>query len=80
VAAQQPVQRVEVRFARTPSARQIERASGVSEVKIDGRVVRRLVAGSFQPFLDAPWGHEVINLQSAPAVEPTSSTDVAGGH
>jgi hypothetical protein len=59
-----PVQRVEVRFAGTPPVRQIERASGVSEVVIDGPIVRCLVAGSFQPFLEALRGHEVISLQS----------------
>jgi hypothetical protein len=62
-----PVQRVEVSFAGTPPRRQIERASGVSEVEIDGPVVRCLVTGSFQPFLEALRGHEVITLQSAPA-------------
>ena len=61
-----PVQRVEVRFSGTAPARQIERASGVSQVVIEGRVVRCLVAGSFQPFLEALRGHEVLDLQSKP--------------
>jgi hypothetical protein len=62
-----PTQRVEVSFVGTPPARQIERASGVSEVDVDGHVVRCLVAGSFESFLEALRGHEVITLQSTPA-------------
>jgi hypothetical protein len=77
--AQHPNQRVEVSFVGTPPVRQIERASGVSAVEIDGPTVRCLVAGSFQPFLEALRGHEVITLQSTPAVEPMSSTRVGGG-
>jgi len=61
-----PVQRVEASFAGPPPVRQIERASGVSEVDIDGLTVRCLVTGSFQPFLEALRGHEVITLQSMP--------------
>jgi hypothetical protein len=67
VIAKYPTQRVEVGFAGTPSVRQIERASGVSEVDVDGPIVRCLVTGSFQPFLEALRGHEVITLQSTPA-------------
>ena len=74
-----PTQRVEVSFVGAPPRRQIERASGVSEVEIDGHVVRCMVAGSFQPFLEALRGHEVITLQSVPAVETTSSTRAEGG-
>lgn len=59
-----PIQRVEVSFVGTPPIRQIERASGVSEVEMDGPVVRCLVRGSFQPFLEALRGHEVISLES----------------
>jgi hypothetical protein len=55
---------VEVTFVGAPPARQIERASGVSDVEIDGSVVRCLVAGSFQPFLEALRGHEVMSLTS----------------
>jgi hypothetical protein len=62
-----PVQRVEVRFVAPPSAQQIERASGVSDVRIDGATLRCLVFGSFQPFLEALRGHEVISLSSTPA-------------
>ena len=59
-----PVQRVEVCFAGTPPVARIERAPGVSRVERDGPVVRCLVAGSFQQFLEALRGHEVITLQS----------------
>jgi hypothetical protein len=57
-------QRVEVSFVGAPPVRQVERASGVSEVETDGRVLRCLVSGSFQPFLEALRGHEIISLQS----------------
>ena len=67
MSAQHPSQRVEAMFVGTPPARQIERASGVSEVVIEGQVVRCLVAGSFQPFIEAIRGCEVIALQATPA-------------
>jgi hypothetical protein len=72
--ARHPVQQVEVSFVGTPPVRQIERASGISEVDIDGPVVRCLVSGSFQPFLEALRGHEVITLQSTPVAGPAPST------
>jgi hypothetical protein len=72
--AKHPVQRVQVSFVGTPPVRQIERASGVSEVDVDGPVVRCLVTGSFQPFLEALRGHEVITLQSVPAAGPQASS------
>ena len=78
VNAEHCTQRVEVRLLGTPPARQIERASGVSEVEIDGPIVRCLVGGSFQPLLEALRGHEVITLQTTPAVEPMSSPRVEG--
>ena len=64
--AQEPTgQRVEVTFVGTPPARQVARASGVSEVEVvDGRTLRCTVYGSFQPFLEALHGHEVIALRS----------------
>jgi len=66
-----PTQRVEVTFAGTPPVQQIARASGVSEVQVDGPVLRCLVWGSFQPFLEALRGHEVISLKSTPTYDPT---------
>jgi hypothetical protein len=64
--AQRPVQWVEVSFVGAPPVTRIERASGVSEVERDGPIVRCLVAGSFQPFLEALHGHEVVTLRSMP--------------
>jgi hypothetical protein len=59
-----PVQRVEVVFVGAPPARQVERASGVAAVEVEGRTLRCTVRGSFQPFLEALQGHEVISLWS----------------
>ena len=70
--AKYPVQRVEVRFAGIPPVRQIERASGVSEIDIDGPIVRCLVTGSFQPFPGVLRGHEVATRRSASAAGPSS--------
>ena len=66
---QLPNQRVEVHFVGPPPARQIARASGVSDVEVDGHRVRCSVCGSFQPFLEALRGYEVIGLTSTPASE-----------
>jgi hypothetical protein len=63
------VQRVKVRFVGEPPAQQLVNASGVSDVEIDGSVVRCLVWGSFQPFLEALRGHEVLCLSSIPTEE-----------
>jgi hypothetical protein len=62
-----PIQRVAVGFAGAPPVRQVERASGVSQVEIDGPVLRCVVRGSFQPFLEALRGYEVTSLQSTQA-------------
>jgi len=61
--------RVEVTFVETPPVRQIERASGVVEVEVDGHTIRCVVAGSFQPLLEALRGREVIGLTSIPTLE-----------
>ncbi len=58
--------RVEVSFVGVPPAQQVERASGVSEVEVEGLVLRCLVCGSFQPFLEALRGHEVVSLSACP--------------
>ena len=63
--------RVEVTFVETPPTRQLERASGVSDVQGDGHTIHCLVRGSFQPFLEAFRGHEVICLSSIPVLDPT---------
>jgi hypothetical protein len=72
-------QQVEIRFVGTPPVRQIERASGVSEVERDGPILRCLVTGSFQPFLEALRGFEVNTLQSMPALGLASSPPTGGG-
>ena len=70
---QLPNQRVEVHFVGPPPARQIARASGVSDVEVDGDRVRCFVCGSFQPFLEALRGHEVLSLDSIPAESAAQS-------
>jgi len=58
------IQRVEVSFVGQPPVRVVERAAGVSDVEVEGPTLRCLVHGSFQPFLEALRGHEVISLLS----------------
>ncbi len=61
-----PSQRVELTFVGRPPARQIARATGVTDVAVDGCRLRCLVQGSFQPLLEALRGYEVISLTSIP--------------
>jgi len=63
---QLPVRRVEVTFVGALPLRQVERASGVTNVEVHGSVLRCVVSGSFQPFLEALRGHEVVDLESEP--------------
>ena len=58
------LQRVEVTFVGAPPTQKVARALGVSEVEVQGRVLRCTVHGSFQPFLEALRGHEVVSLKS----------------
>ncbi len=61
---------VEVSFVGAPPVQQIARASGVSRVEIvDARLLRCVVYGSFQPFLEALHGHEVISLKSSDLIQ-----------
>jgi len=60
------VRRVEVTFVGALPLRQVERASGVTNVEVHGSVLRCVVSGSFQPFLEALRGHEVVDLESKP--------------
>ncbi len=69
-----PTQRVEVTFVGVPPARQVERASGVSDVEVDGQILRCLVCGSFQPFLEALRGHEVVSLRTSPVAARAQGT------
>ena len=66
-------QRVEVTFVGTPPTRQIELASGVTDVQVDGQLVRCVVYGSFQPFLEAVRGYEVISLTAISALNRTEA-------
>ena len=66
-------QRVEVTFIGTPPARQIQQALGVSDVQIDGQTIRCLICGSFQPFLEAVRGYEVLNLTATPTRDGESA-------
>jgi hypothetical protein len=61
--------RIQVTFVGTPPLRQVARASGVREVKVDGHRLSCLVSGSFQPFLEALRGSEVLELTSVPTEE-----------
>src|SRR5258707_9739609 len=76
MAEELPIRRVEVSFVGAAPARQVERASGVSDVEIDGSILRCLVSGSFQPFLEALRGHEVLGFSSTstPAATAPSAT------
>jgi hypothetical protein len=75
-----PTQRVEVRFVGPPPAGQVARASGVSDVTVDGSILRCVVCGSFQPFLEALRGYEVIALTATPALAVAERrADPAGG-
>ena len=58
--------RVAVNFVGNPPAERLARASEVSQAEIDGSVVRRLVCGTFQSFLEALRGHEVVSLEATP--------------
>jgi hypothetical protein len=58
--------RVEVTFVGRPPTRQIASALGVTDVAVDGTLLRCLVCGSFQPLLEALRGYEVVNLTSIP--------------
>jgi len=72
-----PVRRVEVSFTGPAPARQVQRAPGVSEVEVGAgdTVLRCVVCGSFQPFLEALRGYEVVSFSStAPLPDPVGGT------
>ena len=71
MAEEPPLRRVEISFVGAAPAGQVERASGVSEVETDGSVLRCLVCGSFQPFLEALRGHEVVGFSATPELTST---------
>jgi hypothetical protein len=74
--------RVEITFVATPPSRQLERASGVTDVRVDDRTVHCVVHGSFQPLLDAVRGYEVLRLTTCPEsddyAQPPQLSGVSG--
>ena len=72
-----PVRRVEVSFTGPAPARRVARATGVSQVQAEGPVLRCLVCGSFQPFLEALHGYEVVGFDSTPAPARESAREIA---
>jgi hypothetical protein len=73
---QLPTYRVEVLFSGHAPMRQLARASGVTDVDGQGDVVRCRVHGSFQPFLEALCGYEVLRLESVLLLDDTSTSGV----
>jgi hypothetical protein len=67
-----PARRVEVTFTGAAPAQRVRRASGVSDVESDGSFLRCLVSGSFEPFLEALRGHEVVGLTSTLVADPSA--------
>jgi hypothetical protein len=74
-----PLHRVEVSFVGAAPARPVECASGVSDVEVHGSILRCLVYGSFQPFLEALRGHEVIGFSSTEVIGFSSASVPTGG-
>jgi hypothetical protein len=72
--------RVQVTFVTNPPTREMGRASGVSEVRVDGHTLHCVVSGSFQPFLEALRGREVVGLTSIPVPDPLALAREGGGH
>jgi len=67
--------RVTLTFVGPPPARKVALASGVTEVEVDGRRLSCFVCGSFQPFLEALHGSEVINLTSTRVIVSMTSSN-----
>lgn len=80
VKEQVQVRYVEARCVGRPPATRVASASGVSEVDVDGQVLRCTVTGSLQPFLEALHGTEVVDLVCAPSPHRTiASPDLRAG-
>jgi hypothetical protein len=75
-----PSYRVEILFSGPVPARQVARASGVSEVEARGTVLRCRVLGSFQPFLEALRGYEVLRIDSRVSLDFTSASPQEKGN
>jgi hypothetical protein len=66
--------RVDITFVARPPVRQVARASGVTDVEVDGCRLQCHVWGSFQPFLEALHGSEVVSLTSHTVIVPMTSS------
>ena len=67
-----PIRRVEVSFVGAAPAQRVQCAAGVSHVQTDGSLMRCLVSGSFQPFLEALRGYEVVSFTSTSVADPSA--------
>jgi hypothetical protein len=65
---------IEVSCVGQPPVDRIARASGVSDVRVDGPVLRCRVTGSVQPFLEALRGSETLSLTTSSEPAPTQPT------
>jgi hypothetical protein len=75
-----PSYRVEIQFSGPVPARQVARASGVSEVEVHGTILRCRVLGSVQPFLEALRGYEVLRLESGISLAFASTSQQEKGN
>ena len=80
VSEQFPSYRVEIVFGGPVPAREVARASGVSDVEARGAVLRCRILGSFQPILEALRGYEVLRLESGRSLEFTSTSRLEEGN
>ena len=71
---------VEVSVTGSVPAGLITNAAGVSDVEVRGSVLQCRVRGSFQPFLEALSGCEVIRLESVATREITSDSLLEDGN
>ena len=68
---------IEVTCVGRPPLERVARASGVSDVQVDGSMLRCQVRGSVQPFLEALRGTEVLSLTTSTCPEPTQPSATA---
>jgi ABC-2 type transport system ATP-binding protein len=62
------IHHVEVELAGTADVERLKRVPGIEQLKVDGNRIHCNVRGSFEPFLEALQGQQVLNLVSQ---EPT---------
>ena len=70
--------RVDVRSIGPPPARKVARASGVTDVGVDGSRLQCQVWDSFQPFLEALHGSEVTSRTSHTVIVPMTPSNKRG--